>query len=399
MIAFDDVKSTFHKLTLFFIVLTAFSVNLHARYTDISLALLFICWLSSFDYPEKWKAIWANPGGRITLFLFILIGAGALYSPENVLNGLHWWGRYHALLYTLIIISVLNNDKCRAYALHAFMASSLLVLILSYGKWLGFVPLDFALDTTDQGYVVFKYRIAQSIFLSFAVYMMLLKGMQSARWLKWTWYLLGLLGVLNICFLVNGRSGVLTLIALSILFVIEKKCLRCFIVGCILISLLGIISLSKPNLTADIKKITNVQTRVTGDMDERYEFWRNTIELSRKHLWFGNGTGSLETDYKNIPLEEKPIHPQDVSNPHNQYVLILHDLGLLGFFTLMAYWGSHFKMSFALRNSAHGDYLRGLILVMMVSSIFNCMLLAGEGKFYFILAGILLSGYKQTQQK
>ena len=399
MTAFNNIKVFFQKLTLFFIVITAFSISLHARYTDIALSFLAISWLCSFDYLEKWNAIWINPGARATLFFFLLIGIATLYSPAPLSTSFHWWGRYHALLYTLIIISVLNKSNYREYALNAFIASSILVLILSYGKWLGIVPLNFGLDVTDQGYIVFKYRIAQSIFLSFAVYLMILKGSHSKRLFKSFYYIFAVLGIANIFFLVNGRSGVLTLIALSILFMIEKKCLRCIISGCAIFSLLGIFCLSQPKLISNIKEITGVQTRVSGDMDERYEFWRNTFELSKKHLWLGNGTGSLQDDYKNIPLEKKLIHPEDVANPHNQYVLILHDIGFFGLVVFIAYWFTHFKMSYSLFSETHGHYLRGLILVMMISSIFNCMLLAGEGKFYYVLAGILLSGYQHNQKK
>ena len=58
-------------------------------------------------------------------------------------------------------------------------------------------------------------------------------------------------------------------------------------------------------------------------------------------------------------------------------------------------WLVTWKTSYHLSSIDGGILLRGLILTMVIGSIFNSLLLdAGEGKFYCLLAGVFLSAYK-----
>jgi O-antigen ligase len=92
-----------------------------------------------------------------------------------------------------------------------------------------------------------------------------------------------------------------------------------------------------------------------------------------------------------------------VPNPHNEFLLTGQQLGLVGLLLIGAFFVTPWILSYkidAIRKSIpiEGYALRGLVLTLVVGSLFNSLLLdAGEGKFYCVLAGILLSAYQSKK--
>jgi O-antigen ligase len=85
-----------------------------------------------------------------------------------------------------------------------------------------------------------------------------------------------------------------------------------------------------------------------------------------------------------------------VTNPHNQFLLTTQELGITGLVLLFAMWILHWQASYKITIQQHSVALRGLVITIVVGSIFNSLLLdAGEGKFYCVLVGVLLSSYKR----
>jgi O-antigen ligase len=113
-------------------------------------------------------------------------------------------------------------------------------------------------------------------------------------------------------------------------------------------------------------------------------------------IW-GHGLGSLSQEYSQLKLGDGDARLDSFDNPHNQFLLTLFELGILGFSVLMYMFLKHGTM---LKNNTHKDeaYLaeltEGLVLTILIGSLFNSLLLdASEGKFYCVMVGLLLSAY------
>jgi O-antigen ligase len=126
------------------------------------------------------------------------------------------------------------------------------------------------------------------------------------------------------------------------------------------------------------------------------EMYKNTSALILKSPLIGYGTGSFKDEYRSY-AETQDTLLKEVSNPHNQYLFTLFDLGLLGFFVLIYLF---FQCWFVSQKAKmiEGikaiDYMEGLLITIMVGSLFNSLILdATEGKFFCVMAGIILSGY------
>ena len=397
--------STMHHLLIFLVIFACFSIALPTAFMSIAMGLFVLVWLVSGDYSAKIKLISNNPAALIAAALFCLYGLGMLYSSAAWDMRLAWWLKYHKLLYIPLIISVLTNEKYREYAIQAFLAGMLLVLIISYLKWLGIVPHK----DIGQGYFVFKGRIAHNILMAFAVYLMLKLAVQTAKPYCWLWAIGSMLGLLNIFFLVNGRSGQIILLVLCIWFCWEiwrTKSIKYLFGGAV--ALLLILS-ALPNagdfrLTQITQEIANHKpNEAQTSSGTRLEFYNNSLTLIKRNPLFGAGTGSFEFEYKQLAETQQTLATY-VPNPHNEFLLTWQELGLLGLFLLIVLFASQWKASHRIfkgqnHSMVDGYALRGLILTMTIGSLFNSLLLdAGEGKFYCVMAGVLLSAYQPAKK-
>lgn len=394
-----------HHLLIFLVIFACFSIALPTAFMSIAMGLFVLVWLVSGDYSAKIKLISNNPAALIAAALFCLYGLGMLYSSAAWDMRLAWWLKYHKLLYIPLIISVLTNEKYREYAIQAFLAGMLLVLIISYLKWLGIVPHK----DIGQGYFVFKGRIAHNILMAFAVYLMLKLAVQTAKPYCWLWAIGSMLGFLNIFFLVNGRSGQIILLVLCVWFCWEiwrTKSIKYLFGGAV--ALLLILS-ALPNagdfrLTQITQEIANHKpNEAQTSSGTRLEFYNNSLTLIKLNPLFGAGTGSFEFEYKQLAETQQTLATY-VPNPHNEFLLTWQELGLLGLFLLIVLFASQWKASHRIfkgqnHSMVDGYALRGLILTMTIGSLFNSLLLdAGEGKFYCVMAGVLLSAYQPAKK-
>ena len=238
--------------------------------------------------------------------------------------------------------------------------------------------------------------------MSFGMYWMLLRATYSKGSHKFTWITLSILAAGNVLFLVNGRTGEVILPVLVIMFFYElygTKALK-YVLALTIAGLLiayNIPSLHKSRIFSIQEEMSRSEAR--GELTSaglRVEFYKNTLDLIAQHPFFGGGTGSMETEYYKISETEHTLEKR-VPNPHNQYLLTTQELGIMGLISLLAFWLIPWRMSYQLKSVENGKALRGLIITIMVGSLFNSLLLdASEGKFYCLMAGILISSYSAS---
>lgn len=379
--------------TLWLIVFASVSIVLPTTFMSVATGLFAIFWLLSANYKEKISRIRSSPAALASIALFAIYAIGTLYSSATWGYSLKFLMKYDKLLLIPLIISVLHSDKHRDYALNAFLFGMIAVLIVSCLMWLGVVPHH---ENLGQGYYVFKGRIAHNIFMSFTLYLMMHKAFNSAGWQRNIWIILSVLAVLNILYMVNGRTGQITMLVLIFWFIYEVWGIK-IIAGCLILSGLVLTTL-QINHALPHSRLTDVQQETAGGIStsagQRLEMYKSTLTLIQRHPIFGGGTGSLENEYYTVAKQEKDKLGR-LPNPHNQFLLTTQELGLVGLGMLLAMWASHWQVSYRLTQAQHAYALRGLILTIVVGSAFNSLLLdASEGKFFCILAGILLSSYQ-----
>jgi len=382
----------------------AFSLALPTALTSISTGLFVIAWIFSLRFSEKLHRIRTNPGAMMAIGLFILYCIGTLYSSAD-------WGvrlqvalKYHKLLYIPMIVGLLADDRWRRRCLDAFLAGMLLILTLSYLKWAGIVPHK----DIGQGYFVFKGRIAHSIFMAFTVYLTLQRTrMAEAPKLRWAWVCVAILALVNTLFMVNGRTGQLILFVLLAWFTFETWGWRAIVFGgtalFVIVVTLALSQYVPPSRLSEISQEIsahdpkNASAQTSSGL--RLEFYSNALELVTRNPLLGAGTGSFEKEYRAL-AESKGSVMVRVPNPHNEYLLVTQQLGLLGLTMLVLLFWSHWHSTLGMTERYQIHALRGLVITIAIGCLFNSLLLdSGEGRFYCVMVGILLSEWKRPEKK
>jgi O-antigen ligase len=405
----NNKKSLFTSMSYFSLVLASFSLSMPTAWISIMSFLLLLIWFTTGNFNLKFAKIKKNPAAVASLILLGLYCLGALYASAVLSEKMVYLGKYSKLLLIPLIIGLLDSDAVRRYCIQAFLVGIFLLLFISYGKWLHLLPMSLGLHdfgTLDFGYVAFKNRIAHSVLVSFGMYIMLLKAFQKAKTIHYGWLISSFLAFYNIFYLVNGRTGQVIALALVIFFIARKLSRR--VTLCALILLASIVYfkdelsflLPERMMTISQDLHENQPNKNLTSSGIRMEMYKNTTALILKSPFVGYGTGSFKEEYRSHTATQDTLL-KEVSNPHNQYLFTLFDLGLLGFFVLIYLFYQCWFVSQKVK-MIEGikaiDYMEGLLITIMVGSLFNSLILdATEGKFFCVMAGIILSGYSHRK--
>jgi O-antigen ligase len=114
-------------------------------------------------------------------------------------------------------------------------------------------------------------------------------------------------------------------------------------------------------------------------MGARMEFWYNSLQIIQKAPLLGFGVAGFETEYKKIA---EASHLVPTVNPHNQYLLFLCQIGIVGLLAFL--YLNYVIWKESARLVPHWRiWVRALILGYAAANLFNSMLLdVAEGIFF-----------------
>jgi len=153
-------------------------------------------------------------------------------------------------------------------------------------------------------------------------------------------YLLTLAGGVISLLLTYGRGSILALVFGSGAWLILRRDRWVTIPMAILLGLLVVVSM--PSLRSRFIEVTTVKEVGQTGWDSRQTIWKAGFSALKKSPVFGYGFGSATTVLKNV------LHRKNVILPHNDYLRILLDVGLIGIMVFA------FLIVNLLRNVWHG---------------------------------------------
>lgn len=392
----NGYRSTMDSLTQKVGVLTVFVLIFDTAVVNIALFLLLAVYCLSGDYSGKWRRIRGNTAATASLLLFGLFAAGMSYSSSNLSTALAVLNQYRELLLFPVVISIFHDDIWRQRAYYAFLASVLVGILISFAMYFGWLSPGIS----GQEWVPFKSRIAYGFFMAYAIYLMghhLLAAKFGSQRLFWGGMIC--LAYFNLMFMVSGRTGHIVLLALMLLLGCQyRMCLRKRLM--IVIPVLAVVAattlLTSPALQSRSNDIDEAFSRpAESSIGIRLIMWQTASRIIVDHPIFGAGTGSFKGEY----AKKAHDHPDVLTgNPHNEYLLIAGQLGLMGLggFLLLLYrqWKLAGRLALPYSFAA-----QGLVLAMAVGCMFNSFLYDhGEGHYYAIFAGVLFSELRAIYQ-
>jgi O-Antigen ligase len=238
--------------------------------------------------------------------------------------------------------------------------------------------------------VVFKNYITQGIFLSLAAYFLAVQLVHHHT--RWRWlYSVGVLLILyNIVYMTQGRTGYLILASLILLLMYQLYHTRGLWLGVILVTFLSLFAYQTSDKVYErIEKVsTGFQDYAKGEetsVPMRISFIKNSVMLITQHPLLGAGTGSFSHQYEQLA---RPQGIKTTANPHNEYLMIAVQWGLLGTGVFISLLYQLLRTSFRL-TSPYGWMAQGLVMTMAVGCLFNSFLLdTTEGHLFAYLVGL-----------
>lgn len=384
-------------------VASAFSVPLPAAWISVTTGLFLILWLASGNYAQRWLTLRKQPVALISLALFIWMGLSTAWSPASIQASSYDWWLYRELLLIPLLASILDTPKWGIRLLYGFLCGFSIALGVSYLRWFGVLP--------DMGllgrYAGFGGHTGFSIMLAFTVWTCLLLWSQEPG-LRFLWLGLGTLSLFNLYFVNTGRTGQFIFLFLPPLFAYERYRLKGLLLGIVTAAALATsVYLVSPSVHqrvevtfSDIQKFRTSNTNTNDGI--RMEFWENTATLIARHPVFGGGMGSFRPEYRAEALAHGLGETHVTPNPHNEYLMVWSQTGLVGLALLLALWGVQ-----CYRANSLGPQIRfltyGLLVTMIVGDAFNSFILDNlEGHFYALLTAALLlplAPFKQPEHQ
>ena len=357
-----------------FLPITVFGNNL-------AIWLIVILWFFSGNYKEKFQQI-KNHSLALASILFFIIHFLALIWTENLDWGFEIMRKMLPFLLVLPVFLTISRKENTKYYIAAFLIAIAISESLSYLIWFGIIePFKYASIGNP---TPLMSHTSYNPFLAFAFYLVANKLFFGGKMsqLKRVVYIFFALTIIFNMFITGGRAGQVMFFAAVIILVFQY--FKNSQVKAIIVSLALIFSISvtayfssplfqqrvesvydeinyyvkSPKPESGIFEVTG-EIRTTEENEEmskqntsmgyRITFLVNTSELIKKSPILGVGTGDFPAEYEKINrIKSKYMMP--TVQPHNMYMLILAQLGVLGLASLAWIFYAQFKIALSSSN-------------------------------------------------
>lgn len=378
-------------------ILLGFSLPISGAIDNLLLFVILIGWLLCADWQNKWANLRASPLSRVLLAFLLLAALGTTWGYGNAAERLRYFSKYLILLLPLVLIALPLSKQQKWRAAAAFGLGILLTLFLSYAIRAGVDLPDWLSKNNDASNpFVFKAHITHGYFVALGSFLFFVGALYSrdVRW-RWSLGIAALLAVANL-FIIQGRTGHITLLVLACYLFIHRFRWRGFIAAGLLIAGTGLVMSQAPGnplvarYSEGINQIRNWQygSNDESSMGLRMQYAATSLRIIAEHPLTGVGTGGFERAYGE-QIAGTAARPSN--NPHNQYLLTTAQLGIPGLTVLLALFVTLWRTASRLP-PAEQLLARGLLLAYGVGNLFNSFLLDHAEKLLFAWAiGLLYS--------
>ena len=382
-----------------------FSVPISTALDNILLFVILISWLVSAGFMQKLTVIRANPVALAALAFFGLMVAGCFYGQGTGTDALNYLGKYLDILFIPILICLFKEENARRYAVAGFMLAMTVTLILSYAIQTGLFPHNGLLQGEVDNAFVFKWQLTQNIFMAFFAYLLAVKARYcETPHRRILFALMAVLAFYNVLFMMQGRTGYVVLAVLLVYFCfswLRWKGLAVALSVGLVIGVAGYYGVGPmqnrvQSAASDVEGWKPGQGGRTSS-GLRLDYYTNSLAIIRDHPLFGVGTGGFEKAYGE-KIRNTDMAPSN--NPHNQYLLITVQIGVLGLALLLYLFFTQWRMAGLLPTALEQNLARGMLLTIASGSLLNSLLLDhAEGLFFAWMSGVLFAGINTARSR
>lgn len=373
--------------------------------------------------PEAWRGlrkIRTSPTSVAAIALFTVLALSLAYTTAGMNEAVNFLLKYRKLLMFPVLLLVLRGEgsaKWGGAAIWALFAALTISMLLTYTNAFGWTALGPMHDT--QGPVskpwVFKDHISGGLMMAFLIWlsMSLAKSMSKPVW-RWLLYLNALLALVNVLFVLQGRTGqVVALIYIAVFIVWQLSQLlhlRGARAGRIrlaatLACIVACMGLAYYAFTAKDSRLADTGQEITSFEDNnqvtsagvRLEFYRRSVDLFAHRPIAGYGVGSVLPEFERLAKNQTGGRAVMAGNPHNEFLLMGVQLGVIGIALFLWLLVALYREC-RLVDPLARNVIYGYLLAFFAGCFANSLLLNfTEGSLFVLLSGILLYSRRVDQ--
>jgi len=392
------------------LILLAFAIPVSTAATYIVLGIFLLFWiLDNFKQPLKELTciIKSNPVAMVGCAFFLMHLAGLFHTHANQEKILEAIQNGSKFLFMAMAMIYLKEEKNARAVLISFIGAMGLTLVLSYLIHISIVPGFIPVKGIPRDCYVFHDHIKHNTLMAFTVFVAAVLA-RSAKTLKARipWAVFSCLALINVLFMVNGRTGHLIILVLLMYYFFSwgsrRKSIAAFFMTCLCIGLLSWTYPSNSLSTRARAVVNEIKTWKYGEPQPmgsssglRLEFYTNSLKLIKKSPFIGTGTGSFQASYREL-IKDTGFKQSD--NPHNEFLMAGVQFGLMGILVLLSFFFTQWRSAASLQKDEGILLARGLILTIMTACMVASPLQdSAEGWFFALMSATLFASQSQTR--
>jgi O-antigen ligase len=377
--------------------------------TNAFTALALLLWICSGCKPgQTWRADLKNPAVLGSLMLLGWMLMSLLWSHASMPQTIAGIWKYRKLAYVLLMVCLFADAKWRSAAIKAWLLAAIVLMLYALIHILpapigdGHMGVHPALPLSTYSYISLGFVLIPALTVGLAWMV------QGRAWAEKGWGAAVVL--LTVAFVVlaqQGRTTYVTLTALLVFFILTQlKSTKKWLAMAVL--LLAAISVGMFSSTVQkrlsevvVDSQTVIKTDTIASSGLRIGFWRTTLNIAKSNPILGTGMGTWADEYRKyvVSTPNTPKIAASGGNPHQEYLLMASQLGLVGLALFLIWLGRCFFSSRCLVKHER-IAAQSLLVAFTVGCFFNSTLFdSATGHFFCISLGILFAGYQNQPPK
>ena len=396
----DSINSYLLMLTAFFLPLTVFGGNLFA-------VLIFLLWLVKADFKTDFYRLKDNKL-VIAVLLYLLVHVVALLWTADIESGLWTLKKQLKFLFIPIFMLFVKREHVKYYIL-AFLASMSLSEIWSYGIFFQLLPLYGGATLIDP--IPLMSHITYNPFLAIAIYLLSYYVLfdHSINRSKKVIYSFFIITMSINMFITGGRAGQVMYFAMLVILIFQyfpKNAFKASLVSLFVLVITSSTFYLNSKIFSDrvdlaVTELSDYKNHTHSSTGMRISSAINSWSIIKEHPVIGVGTGDYKNEFikasikNNLKLEDKLV----IHNPHNMYVLILVQFGLLGLAAMLYLFYAQIKI--AINSNEEfvkkiGIALPLLYLLIMLSDSY--LMVHMTGLLFIFISSFVYKDYEADKQ-
>lgn len=310
------------------------------------------------------------------------------------------------LLFILPLTLVFSEEKPKKRFLLIFFALAVVGLAISFAlklpliqELLALLPVKLTRSAAPLAPEnVFRSYATQSMVFALSAFLALWFALRQKQFAnRLALYFLASAFVINIATLTDGRSGYLVVLVLVIWSFVVRQGFKGVLVGTVAALALALLAFTLSSSVHDrvmrgVSEIANFENiPEETSLGRRMVMYRTTLSMIRENPVFGVGTGGFKQRFSDIAAQKySGWRAKPADDPHNQYLFIVAENGLVGLMAFLAVIGMILK--YCLRGgSIYGKMAAGCVLAWCATSMFSGHFRTfPEGHLIAFITGILM---------